>query len=441
MWLLFFYIVILIAIGVADSRKAGNFDEYVLAGRRRTSALVGASILASVVGASATMGVVGLARQLGAPAFWWLGSGGIGLILSGWLVAGRIRELGAKTLPDVAQHLFGSRVRTLTSVLIVFGWIGIIAAQFVAAARLVEGLSGLTYASSLLLMMAVITIYCCLGGQTSVLRTDALQLGILLTGLVFTAGYLYAVRPPASDMIRIRLVTPDFGPEMVTYFLLVIGSGFMIGPDIFGRYFAAADTRAARRAGMAAGVALIAVSALVTSIGLWARASLGDNVTGDVLNHILLHELPGGIGLLLSLALLSAVVSSADTCLLTASSIIEHDLIRGSSVGRIRALTAGLATLSLFLAWGRSEIIPHLLLAYHIFNCGVVPPLLIGLFRRPDTRCFPGIMAAMVVGGGCGVVASLTSGKMPALAGIVLSAAISGVAILRRYPTPGKAGQ
>ena len=62
-WILLAYAVAVLAIGAADARRTGSFSSYILADRKRSAALVAASILASAVGASATLGVVDLAYR------------------------------------------------------------------------------------------------------------------------------------------------------------------------------------------------------------------------------------------------------------------------------------------------------------------------------------------------------------------------------------------
>ncbi len=241
MLILFIYAAALVVIGALDCRRIRGFDDYILAGRKRSTWLVGSSILASAVGASATLGVVKLAWQVGAPAFWWLGAGGIGLILGSLFVAPSLPGRGVYTLPDLAENLLGPTIRIGVALAIVVGWTGIIAAQFVAAARIVQSIGDMGYGPALVASVAFIGVYCLLGGQSSVLKTDAVQIVLLCAGLLAAVVFLSGARGDFAGRLSLALVTEDFGPNQVLYFLLVIGSGFFVGPDIFGRYFTAAD--------------------------------------------------------------------------------------------------------------------------------------------------------------------------------------------------------
>ncbi len=167
------------------------------------------------------------------------------------------------------------------------------------------------------------------------------------------------------------------------------------------------------------------VSAGVTAIGLWAREANIRPGDREILMRVVVDHLPRGLGLFVALGLLSAVFSSADTCLLTVSSIVENDLRRKRKVGETRVIILGMCLISLVLAWMKRDIIPHLLLAYHVFNCGVIPPLALALLRR-NRRLHRGlVLSAIAAGGTLGVAASLTSRNGLALLGIGASFLLS----------------
>ena len=250
-----------------------------------------------------------------------------------------------------------------------------------AAAKVVGPMVGWGYGPSLLCASGVIVAYCILGGQISVMKTDALQLGVMLGGIGACIVALYARTGLPEGGLHVALVNVDFPISRFWYFMIVIGSGFVVGPDVYGRLFTARSPGAARRGALASGLALLVVSAAVVSIGVWAR-HFGKPPEGTgVLPWILKNELPVGLGGFLSLALLSAIISSADTCLMSAASTAEHDLLGGSRVGRTRLIAAGIGVVSLVIAGVEQDIISTMLLAYSLFNCGVIPPVAVAVLR------------------------------------------------------------
>ena len=390
----------MLGIGLLDTGKVKTFDSYVLAGRGRSARMVGTSILASVVGASATLGVADLAYQVGFPAFWWLGSGALGLFLCGIFVAGKIRELGVYTLADLVQSLIGPSARRVVSLVIVIGWTGIIAAQFVASARIISSITGWEYSLALGVSGSCIIAYCLLGGQLSVLKTDAIQLFLMLAGLAVTLWVLFGRTGLPEAGIQLQLLNDSFGIDRFWYFLLVVGAGFIIGPDIFSRLFTARDSGAARRSAFMAGSLLLLVSAGIVAIGIWARYYVAIPEGSSVLPWILEHEVPVWLGALLSFGLVSAIVSSSDTCLMSAAAIAEHDLLMGSKVWRTRVIILSLGLLSMVIAGLEADIISTLLLAYSLFNCGVIPPVLMAVLVWPCRRLHEGITVAAILAGG-----------------------------------------
>jgi len=407
-WILIAYGIVILGIGLLDFGKVKTFDSYVLAGRQRSSYLVGTSILASVVGASATLGVADLAYKVGFPAFWWLGSGALGLFFCGVFVAGKIRGLGVYTLADLVQSMIGHSGRKVVSLVVVIGWTGIIAAQFVAAAKIVSFITGWDYSSALGISVSCIIAYCLLGGQLSVLKTDAIQLGLMLAGLAVTLWVLFSRTGLPETGFQFQLFNDSFGINRFWYFLIVVGSGFIIGPDIFSRLFIARDSRAARQSAFMSGGLLLLVSAGIVSIGVWARYYAVIPEGASVLTWILEHEVPTWLGALLSFGLLSTIVSSSDTCLMSAATITEHDLLMGCKVWRTRVIILTLGMGSLVIAGLEADIINILLLAYSLFNCGVIPPVLAAVLIWPLRRMHEGIaVAAILAGGSLGITGKL----------------------------------
>jgi len=436
-WLLIAYGVLLLAIGLLDMGRAKSFDAYVLADRNRGWFLVGTSILASVVGASATLGVADLAFRKGFPAFWWLGSGALGLLVCGLFIARRIREIRVCTLADLVGIMIGSPARRAVSLVIVIGWTGIIAAQFTAAARILLALAGWSYLQALAVAGAVILAYCVLGGQLSVLKTDLLQFLLIVAGLAAALGYLYGKTGLPPGGVRLELLNDSFGWKDFWYFQLIVGSGFIIGPDIFSRLLTSRDSATARRSALLAGAALLPVSAAIVAIGVWGRHFAALPPGMSILPWILAHEFPSWLGVLFSFALLSAIISSSDTCLISAAAIAEHDLLRGERVWRTRLVMLAIGLAAVLLAGINADIIGTLLLAYSLFNCGVIPPVLVAVLAWPSRRLNPGMAAAAVLAGGSlGIAGSIMDLDWLSMLGLGVSLLLALAALGRPFAQP-----
>lgn len=373
--------------------------------------MVTSSILASVIGASATMGVVQLAYKSGPSAMLWLGSGAVGLFFSGIWVAARVRDTGAKTLVEAAKILIDVGSAKLITLVIVIAWTGIIAAQFIAAAKLIDGCCDLGYTSSLAITSFLIIGYCVAGGQFSVLKTDMIQFFMMVFGILLTVAFLFK-NNWSFNIYALPDEDSGFRISNIAYFMLIVGSGFLIGPDIFSRYFSAGSNNIAKKSAYFSGFILFFISVEIVTIGLWARKFCEIPEGQEALVWILGNKLPSGVGVLLSLGLLSAIISSADTCLITSSAIVSGQFKNFTSVKSIRIVTLFIGVAALAVAWIKADIIKTLLLSYSVFNCGVIAPVFIAILVSKKTKLKPiFVYIAIVTGGSLGLYANFSSNK------------------------------
>ena len=92
-----------------------RFVDFVAAGQRCGPLAVFLTLMATILGASATLGVAAKAEAIGFPAAWWLASGAAGLALQGAILSARIRESGARTLPELARIVAGPGAQRLVA--------------------------------------------------------------------------------------------------------------------------------------------------------------------------------------------------------------------------------------------------------------------------------------------------------------------------------------
>ncbi|MGA6926879.1 MAG: hypothetical protein WBY88_14420, partial [Desulfosarcina sp.] len=393
-----------------------DFNDYVLAGRRQHLALVTVSLMASMIGSGSTIGLVDKVFSKGFPAIWFLAVGGIGLLLQSWLLSEKVRASGAVTLPDLAQKTMGSHTRFLVALIIVITWIGIIAAQFIAAGKLLTALTGVDSQGLLALAAAITVVYSFLGGQASILKTDFLQFALLAAAVLLTALFLYMVKPVDTRALSFELTNDVFTARDLFYYLTIVMGSYFICPMMFSRLFTAKTPKTARRSSLIAGFGVLIFAFFIALIGLWAQARGIDPGRTGVLSHIFVNELPRTGGLILIVGILSAIISTTDTCLVMTGSIIEHDLLNRRSSGsrakmiRTRALVLLLGALGYLTAiWGNWDIIGLLLEAFEFYSAGIVPTLFVALMMIQKKTLAPGwSFAAVLTGGFFGVLPKIT---------------------------------
>lgn len=419
------------------STNVKDLDEYLVCGRKASTRLVAFSILASCIGGSATIGMAGLAWQCGTPAFWWLGAGVIGLILLGFFVAPKMRAARARTLPEVILAYLGPHCAWLCALLILLSNIAIIAAQFSALGIMLASLTGLRQNTALLLCSLALLAYTFLGGQKAVMKSDIWQFLILLGSLLLAFTFLLQ-EPACLDALRqtpLEAINADFSFSRLCYYLIILGGSFVIGPMLSGRILSAKDGQAARNGALLAALALALVAALITAIGIALQGiSLGNIAPQDALAAGIAKALPSWAGAAITIGLISAVVSSADSCLLTAASVGANDLT-GKKLGRgilsIRVWLVLIAAGSALLALNGKSLIALLLVANDIYVAGVVAPVFVAILTGRQTGWRrASFLCAMFLGGSFGLVAAATGEPSCSLIGFGAAASLSCLTIL-----------
>lgn len=413
-------------------RSGRSWNDFFLAGRSLGTLHLTGSLVATILGASSTIGLVGLGYARGLPAAWWLLSGALGLLVLSKM-ADAVRETGARTLPDLIGIFYGPSARKTASALILIAWLGVIAAQIVAAGRILGALFGHDWAwmsATAIVLMA----YTAHGGQRAVVRTDLLQLCVILAGLILIFAICLRSAPEALSSLEFP-ASEQMGMKDVASMVVVVGSMYLIGPDIYSRILSARSPGSARISAMLSAMMIVPLAFVIASIGIFARHLLPAIRPEDALPLLMTDILPHWAAGAVAAAVLAAVMSSADTSILTASSILTLDLGLGSGV-RARGMAALLTgSCSLLLAMSRPEIISTLMLSYTVFSGGFLVPVLAG-FQRERLGLTPSSATAGML---CGGITSLTLGGAYPLSGICASAfAMAIVSVLeKRQGAPG----
>ncbi|MBE5944785.1 MAG: sodium:solute symporter family protein [Lachnospiraceae bacterium] len=376
------YIIFMTSISIYDFFKVKNFEEYTVAGKNQKFFPVFLSLMASMIGASATIGMTDRAVEVGFPAFWWLGVGAMGLIFQSVLLSEKIRSLNANTLPDIAMKTVGKEAKTLLALIIAVSWVGIIAAQFASIVKLLTVAFDNTSTKLVtIIIAAIVIIYTLFGGQTSVIKTDKVQSLIIAVGIIVTFLYVIVSKQGSGETIitHIELLNEDVSVFDVVNLLFIVGGTYFLGPDIISRNLISKDGKTAKKAAFCAGVGLFVFSIIITMIGLWAKGNITDLNGCNPLIYIMKNYIPLPVEILLCVALIATLVSSADTCLINAATIVENDLLGKKSVKEVRIIVLIIGVISAVIAIFKTNIIELLTGAYSIYSPGIVIPLFVAI--------------------------------------------------------------
>lgn len=429
---LIIYLVVLVLIAVRSARRVKDIPDFFVARKGASAKAVAGSLVATILGGSAVIGAVDSGTRLGGAASWFMLTGALGLLA---LIpfASRAYSHGKYALPDLVENLYGKGPRLVASIVIPVAWTGIVAAQIIAAAKLLMTFTPMSYTAAAITAAAVFTGYTLAGGQFSILRTDFFQACLIIVGLLVLAGFALftdasqvtditqtagtLATAGASDAASAVNIPPfpfhaNFTPFDLFLLILTYGTTYTAGPDIFSRMFCAKDVATAKKAIAAAACTLIPVAFVIGFLAVYG-AGLGE-VQGARITAIANAVFPPALIPLFALALLSVVLSSADTTLLSSSVIICGLLGVGGNksamdpiacgsrmtlgqLAKARAIILLNGIVALLIALVFTDIIGTLLLALAVYAGAFTVPVLWGLLGLKAKPKFVG--AAIIAGG------------------------------------------
>jgi sodium/proline symporter len=402
------YQVLMLGIGWWASRRNTDSADFYLGGRKLGGMVAALSASASSSSAWSLLGVSGAAFAWGLPAIWLIPATVLGFCINWFLIAPRLseqsRRSGAITLTEFIAGPPGDPARRtvmrLGALVILFSFTFYIAAQFQAAGKTFASVLDIDQTAAIVIGALVVLVYVWLGGFWAASVTDSVQ-GLLmaLSALLLPLLALAAVGGPGELAASLSLNKGGGGawtgqaslPAAIGFVfgLFGIGLGYPGQPHVVNRFMAIRDEAAIRRGRrVAIGWALIIYTGMVT-LGWCGRVLVTDLGDGEqllfVMATLLLPALAAGV---MVSAILSAIMSTADSQLLVAASSVSHDLADGAggaeSLARARWVVLGIGALSVILAvFFPDDIFGRVLFAWQALAAAFGPLLVVTLWRGP----------------------------------------------------------
>jgi len=428
------YKVTLVLIGVWASRRTHDDGDFYLGGRKLGPWVAALSASASSSSAWTLLGVSGAAYAWGLSALWLFPATLMGFIINWFWVAPRLmpmsRESRSLTLTEFlagdATHPLYPTIMRFSSIAILFSFMFYIASQFQAAGHAFASSFGLPAATSITIGAAIIVVYTLLGGFWAVSVTDTLQGMLMVIAAIFLPVVaLVHAGGPAAVIASLREVS-DTGSLSLTHgYPGILGLAFILGtlgiglgypgqPHVVNRFMALRDADSLRRGRVIAIAWASFIYAGMLTLGLSGRVLFrgiadSEQIFFETANQLLPPVLAG----IMIAAILSAIMSTADSQLLVASSSIswdwrqagrrpldEHD-VRGLRTTRIVVLLVSVAAIVLAI-YAPATIFTRVLFAWHALGSAFGPLLLVRLTgARVDARF---VLAAIATGFGLTVV-------------------------------------
>ncbi|MHC5012831.1 MAG: sodium/proline symporter, partial [Planctomycetota bacterium] len=399
-------------------------------GRRLGPFVAAVSASASSSSAWTLLGVSGAAYAWGLSALWLFPACVGGFCLNWYVLAPSLQRLshrtGALTVTDVLAGHGANRnaaVTWLASLIVIVSLGAYVAYQYQGAGKTFHATFDIPLWESILIGAGIVLLYTILGGFWAVSLTDTLQgLVMALTAVILPIAGLVEVGGIAGLAAGLRAVEIEGylslgGPRPLIVAvgfvagLLGIGLGYPGQPHVVNRFMALRnDPGAIVQARRVAVTWAVLVYAGMLLVGLCGRVLLPDLADKEGVFISLTNDLfpPVAAGVMLA-AVLSAIMSTADSQLLVAASTVTNDLGLGGRspatlLRRSRLAVLGVGFVAVFAAlFDKKEIFSRVLFAWTAMGAAFGPLLIVIVVLR--RRLAPRhVFAAMAAGFAVSVV-------------------------------------
>lgn len=413
----------LIALGVWAQRRTRDAEDFFIGGRALGPVVAAISYSASSSSAWTLLGMSGAAFVMGLSALWLVAGAVGGMVLAFTFVAPRLRALSHQhrltTLTDLLvlglRGRAAAALRLISALIIFLAFAFYVAAQFQGAGQTFQDSFGLSMRHSILIGGAIILIYTVLGGFWAVSLTDAVQgvlmalAAILLPVAAWQAvggwgGFIEGLQS-VSTPEQLRLSGRHAGWMALGFVLgsLGVGLGTFGQPHLLVRFMALRDDRALRQARVLTVLWFLVVFGGMAFVGLAGHVLLPELAQPESVFFALTEQLfPPIVAAVLVAAVLSAILSTADSQLLVGASAVAHDLGLNRrhprhSLWISRAAIAGLVVLAAAVALALpASIFDRALLAWTALGAAFGPLV---IFRVAGVRVRPGgVLLAVITG-------------------------------------------
>lgn len=470
--LLILFFAVMVGIGFYSRKHATNVDGFVLGGRS-----VGPWLTAFAYGTSYFSAVVfvGYAGQFGyryGISATWIGIGNalIGSLLA-WIVLGRrtrimSKHLKAKTMPDYFGKRFDSNALRVTAAVISFVFlIPYTASVYNGLSRLFEMAFDVPYTVCVVVMAALTCVYVILGGYMATAINDFVQGIVMLVGIVAVVasvlngqgGFMQAVFKLSEIPSDIPVTmgqqgafTSFFGPDPLNLLGVVIltSLGTWGLPQMVSKFYAIRDEKAVKTGTVISTLFAIVVSGGCYFLGGFARLFDSDairNAQGGIVYDAIIPTMLNSlsdilIGIVIVLVL-SASMSTLSSLVLTSSSTLTLDFLKGNIIKKMdekkqlltmRIFLVFFVVISVVIALDPPTFIAQLMgISWGALAGAFLAPFMYGLYWKGVTKS--AVWASFICGVGITVsnmffhfIASpINAGAIAMVAGLIVVPVVS----------------
>lgn len=413
------FLLLFTGVGISSAtQKSNTTQDYLVASRNVNPWLMALSSFATAHSGFMFIGLIGWTYTSGISASWLMLGWFLGDYVTWFFVHNRLRQVSEDDDAEtVGGFLAGkgqkSRAIAALSALITIVFLGTYAAgQLVAGSKALNAIFDWDYSVGIVLGAVVVVAYCFSGGIRASIWTDAVQsilmmisMAVLLVVAVMSCGGISQLwsQLQSIDPILVDPMPPNlkFGFTLFAISWFVAGVGVVGQPHIMIR---AMSIDSVKHIGMARNIyafCYVIFSVTAIGVGLTARVLLPSLLRNDpelALPQLAIELLPAVfVGIILA-GVFAAVVSTADSQILSCSAALTQDLFPNMAHSYKLAKVGTLVVTAIILAIALSggDVFSLSVLGWSVLAAGLGPLLVVRSWQLPVT--VPVALAMMVAG-------------------------------------------
>ena len=423
------YLVLILGIGIYFARKKMSQADFHLGGKKIPGWALALSERATGESAWCLLGLTGFAFAAGLSSVWIAVGCVVGISVSWLWLAKEFRRERDKydtlTLPDYLATKYARQdkfIRWFSSIIIIFFFVLYVAAQFSGGGKTLNITFGIPVTWGIIISAVVVILYAMAGGFFSVVWTDVLQAILMIVTLVVTPIVALIFIGRGNLSIASALSAAGGGLDSWTGGAVGFAAGTLIfnnfswffgylggQPQLDARWMAMRSDRDVKvGAAIAITWTVLAYAGAIT-LGIAAITLFGTGAVSDpeqILPFMLLKLMPPWLAGILLAGAVAAMMSTADSQLLIATSSISEDIIHKSLrrnlddrklvfISRIVILVVGL--IALVMAFTSKSLIYTVVgWAWAGIGCSFAPAVILSFFWKRFSG--PGVIASLVSG-------------------------------------------
>lgn len=375
--------MICLYVGGKASKNMTTQDDYFLAGRTVGFFPLMMTLLATQIGGGVVMGAAEEASIYGWKVILYPLGQSLGFVVLAMGIGRRLAQLNVPTIAQLFEVIYRSVfLKKVASVLSMVSLFLIFAAQVIASKKFMTGL-GFDQNWIFIGFWAIVIIYTVVGGMKAVIATDIIQALFFMIVFVTAFGYALLFSPiPFSEIYQTGMASSveSVGNSKLCGWLLLPLLFMVIEQDMAQRCFSAKNARLVTWASAGAAVCTFLVCLVPLFFGVLAKtAGLQSQPGSSVLMTIIQTSTTPAISALMGVAIIAAIISTADALINAISSNLTQDFElpwfnRERSVLYSRGFTCVIALAGIFVSFFFDNVVDLLILSYELsVSCLFVP--------------------------------------------------------------------